>query len=99
MTERQFNGPIPVLLFCPPGCSNATAGTIPWIVVRANIPLEVAGKRQIWMDKAEHLADAARLRISDAAWLARGRVRLAILKAYAAQESEQCFNSNLPFNR
>ncbi|MDH4193695.1 MAG: hypothetical protein OEV70_06075 [Nitrospirota bacterium] len=58
-------------------------------------PSKTVGKGQFRMDKAEHLADAAHLRISDAAWLARGRVRLAMLEAYAAQESERLLQQQL----
>lgn len=88
--------PNPSITFLPTWVSNAVAGIHPWIVAGAiSIPIEIAGKRQYRIDKSEYLADAARLRISDAAWLARGRVRLAMLEAYAAQESERLIQQQL----
>ena len=88
--------PNPSITILPTWVSNAAEGTIPWIVVSAiSIPIETAGKRQFRMDKAEHLAEAARLKISDAAWLARGRVCLAMPEAYAAQESERLLQRQL----
>lgn len=51
------------------------------------------------MDKTSHLTDAARLRIIDAAWLARGRLRLAILEAYAAQEAERLLHRQLTIHQ
>jgi outer membrane protein TolC len=67
----------------------ATAA-IPWIAATSiSIPIETAGKRDFRIEKATHLTDAARLRIADAAWLARGRLRLAMLEVFAAQETER----------
>ncbi len=82
--------PNPSITILPTWISNVVAGTVPWIMDSAiSIPTETGGKRQFRMDKVEPLADAARLRISDAAWLVRGRMRLAMLEAYAAQEAER----------
>jgi outer membrane protein TolC len=39
------------------------------------------------MDKSTHLSEAARLRIADAVWLVRGKLRLAMLDVFAAQEA------------
>lgn len=79
--------PNPSLNLTPTWISNLTAVT-PWIFVSAlNIPIETAGKRGFRIDKSGHLTNAAALRIADAAWLVRGRLRLAMLDVYAAQES------------
>ncbi len=67
----------------------ATAA-MPWYALsNLNLPIETAGKRDFRMDKARHLAEAARLRVKDAAWQVRGRVRQAWLEVYAAQEAER----------
>lgn len=79
--------PNPSLNLTPTWISNLTAVT-PWIFVSAlSIPIETAGKRDFRIDKSGHLTNAAALRITDAAWLVRGRLRLAMLDVYAAQES------------
>jgi len=88
--------PNPSITILPTWISNAAAGVVPWIMACAiSLPIETAGKRQFRMDKAEHLADAAHLRISDAAWVVGGRVRLAMLEAYAAQETERLLQQQL----
>lgn len=69
---------------------------MPWYALsNINIPIETAGKRDFRMDKAKHLTEAARLRVSDMAWLVRGRVRQALLEAYAAQETERLSQQQL----
>ena len=74
----------------------AATAAAPWIVGSAiSIPIETAGKRGFRIDKTEHLTDAARLRIADAAWLVRGRLRLAMLEAYAAKEAERLIQRQL----
>ncbi|MDO9104438.1 MAG: TolC family protein [Methylovulum sp.] len=79
--------PNPNLTLTPTWISNLAAAT-PWIFVSAlSIPIETAGKRGFRIDQSRHLSDSAMLRIADAAWLVRGRLRLAMLDAYAAQES------------
>jgi cobalt-zinc-cadmium efflux system outer membrane protein len=74
----------------------AATAAAPWIVGSAiSIPIETAGKRGFRIDKAGHLTNAARLRIADAAWLARGRLRLAMLEVYAAQEAERLLRQQI----
>ncbi len=94
MTAAQR--PNPSIALLPTWVSNAAAAINPWIVVSAiNIPIEALGKCQFPIDKGEHLADVANWRISDAAWVARGRASLAMLEAYAAQESERLLQRQL----
>ncbi|WP_445366585.1 TolC family protein [Methylomonas sp. BW4-1] len=82
--------PNPSITISPTWIRNLATAAIPWIAASSiSIPIETAGKRDFRIGKAEHLADAARLRIADAAWLVRGRLRLALLEAYSAQEAER----------
>lgn len=82
--------PNPSTTVLPTWVNNGAAEINPWIIASAlKIPIEFPGNHQFSMDKAEHLAEAACLRISDTAWLARGRVRLTMLEAYATQGSER----------
>jgi len=79
--------PNPNVTVTPTWISNIAAAT-PWIFVNSlSIPIETAGKRGYRIDKSHHLTDAAQLRIVDTVWLIRGRLRLAMLDVYAAQES------------
>ncbi len=79
--------PNPSLNITPTWISNLTTLT-PWIFVSAlSIPIETAGKRGYRLDRNQHLSDAARLRLTDTAWLIRTRLRLAMLEMFAAQES------------
>lgn len=79
--------PNPSFSATPTWISNLAYVT-PWIFVNSlSIPIETAGKRGFRMDKSKRLSEAARLRLADTAWLVRGRLRLALLDVYAAQES------------
>ena len=78
--------PNPSFAITPAWISNL-AGTPPWIVVSAlSIPIETAGKRGYRIDRSDYLIDAARLRITDAIWQVRTRLRLAMLDVCFAQE-------------
>lgn len=82
--------PNPSITISPTWIRNLATAAIPWIAASSiSIPIETAGKRDFRIDKSKHLADAARLRIADAAWLMRGRLRLAMLEAYSAMEAER----------
>jgi len=75
---------------------NLATAAVPWIAAGAiSIPIETAGKRGFRIAKTEHLSDAARLRVADTAWLVRGRLRLAMLEVYAAQEAEHLLQQQL----
>jgi outer membrane protein TolC len=61
---------------------------MPWILTTGlNIPIETAGKRDFRTDRAVQLSDAARLRVSDALWAVRARLRAAMLALYSEQEN------------
>jgi len=78
--------PNPSFAITPAWISNL-AGAPPWIVVSAlSIPIETAGKRGYRIDRSDYLIDAARLRIIDAVWQVRTRLRLAMLDVYFVQE-------------
>jgi len=88
--------PNPSITISPTWVRNLATAAIPWIAATTiNVPIETAGKRDFRINKSEHLADAARLRIADAAWLIRGRLRLALLEAYTAQEAERLLHQQL----
>ena len=92
--------PNPSLSISPTWVRNVVTAAVPWIAASAiSIPIETAGKRGFRIDKTEHLTEAARLRIADAAWLVRGRLRLAMLEVYAAQEAEGLLQQQLTFQR
>ena len=60
--------PNPSITVTPTWITNLATAAVPWIAASAiNIPIETAGKRGFRIDKTEHLTDAARLRIADAA--------------------------------
>lgn len=82
--------PNPNLNVSPTWISNAVAASQPWIIGSSlSIPIETAGKRDYRIQKAQALSDAAHLRIVDSIWLVRGRIRLAMLEVFAAQQSEK----------
>lgn len=88
--------PNPSLTFTPTSVRNLATAATPWIFASMiNIPIETAGKRGFRIDKSKHLSDASRLRIADAAWLLRGRLRTALLEAYAAKEAERLAHRQL----
>ena len=88
--------PNPNITLSPTWVTNLATAATPWIIAAyINLPIETAGKRGFRLDKTRHLTDAARLRIADAAWLARGRLRLAMLEAYAAQEAERLLQQQI----
>jgi outer membrane protein TolC len=92
--------PNPTITVTPTWIRNLATTAVPWIAASAiNIPIETAGKRGYRMDKTKHLTDAARLRIADAAWLVRGRLRKALLEVYAAQESERLLRQQLAIQK
>jgi outer membrane protein TolC len=95
-TTTAAQRPNPNVGISPTWVTNLTAAAAPWIVGSAiSIPIETAGKRSFRLDKTQHLTDAARLRIADAAWLVRGRLRLALLEVYTAQEAERLLQQQL----
>ena len=95
-TTTAAQRPNPNVNISPTWISNLATAAAPWIVAGyISIPIETAGKRGFRIDRAEHLSDAARLRVADAAWLIRGRLRLAMLEIYAAQEAERLLQQQL----
>lgn len=88
--------PNPSFTLSPTWISNLATGVAPWIVASSiSIPIETAGKRDYRMAKTEHLTEAARLRVADTAWLVRGKLRLALLDVYAAEEAERLLQQQL----
>jgi outer membrane protein, heavy metal efflux system len=88
--------PNPNITLSPTWVTNLAAAAAPWIIAAyINLPIETAGKRGFRLDKTRHLTEAARLRVADGAWLARGRLRLAMLEVYAAQEAERLLQQQI----
>ncbi|MFA5985352.1 MAG: TolC family protein [Methylococcaceae bacterium] len=88
--------PNPNVLLSPTWVTNLAAAATPWIIAaNINLPIETAGKRGFRLDKAKHQTNAARLRITDAAWLVRGRLRVALLEVYAATETVRLLKQQL----
>lgn len=62
---------------------NPPAGTSPWTNgVALDVPLETAGKREHRIERAEHLARAAKLREAEAVWQVYSRLRGSLVAAY-----------------
>ena len=88
--------PNPSLTISPTWISNLATAAAPWIIASSlSIPIETAGKRELRVSKTEHMTEAARLRVADAAWIARGRLRLALLEVYAAEQAEHLLQQQL----
>lgn len=95
-TTTAAQRPNPSVNVSPTWISNLATTVAPWIIASyISIPIETAGKRDFRIAKAGHLTDAANLRTTDAAWLVRGRLRLAMLEMYAAQEAERLLQQQL----
>lgn len=78
----------PTITLTPTWVRNLATAAVPWIFASTiNIPFETANKRGFRLNKSVHLTEAAHWRAADAAWLIRGRLRTAMLEAYAAKES------------
>ncbi len=66
--------------------TDAPAGQSPWTRgFTLAIPFEIAGKRDIRIEQARYLAQAARLREAEAVWQVRSRVRASLLAAYPTE--------------
>jgi outer membrane protein TolC len=82
--------PNPTLNATPSYLTHLATAVMPWYAVSSlNIPIETAGKRGFRQDRTAHLTDAMRLRVCDTAWQVRGRLRLAMLEVFAAQENQR----------
>ena len=59
---------------------SAADGISPWFPgIAFDVPLETAGKRGKRINRAQHLAESARLNITTAAWQVRGGLRTALI--------------------
>jgi outer membrane protein TolC len=88
--------PNPSFTISPTWISNIVTVAAPWIIASSlSVPIETAGKRDFRVAKAEYMTEAARLRVADAVWLVRGRLRLALLEFYAAREAERLSQQQL----
>lgn len=63
-------------------------GVTPWFAAQSiAIPIETAGKRSRRTEQALAMAEAARWRVTLRAWMARSRVRAAMLELHSAREN------------
>lgn len=66
--------------------TDTPASQSPWTYgLGLDIPVETAGKRDYRIERAQHLAQAARLRETEAVWQVRSRVRASLLAAYPTE--------------
>lgn len=80
--------PNPIFTFGPQFASNNVNTITPWFFAQSvSIPIETAGKRSRRTEQALAAAEAARWRVSSRAWLARSRVRTALLELHSAREN------------
>lgn len=80
--------PNPVLTFSPQFASSRAPIFTPWFLgANLQVPIETVGKRAKRMDQAIAAAEAAIWRVSARAWLARSRVRAAMLDSHAALQN------------
>jgi outer membrane protein TolC len=75
---------------------NAASGVSPWFPGLAfDFPVETAGKRGKRMQRATHLAEAARLNIVTAAWQVRSALRSALIDATTAERRRELLQQQL----
>jgi outer membrane protein TolC len=80
--------PNPVFTFMPQYSSFRAPVFTPWFLGPSlSVPIETAGKRSKRTEQALAAAEAARWRISARAWVARSRVRAAMLELHGAREN------------
>jgi len=80
--------PNPVLTFSP-AYNKTSAGVSPWVLGPSlDFTIETGGKRRHRVVAARATAEAAQLRVSEAAWTMRAKVRTALLDLYAAREQK-----------
>ena len=78
--------PNPTVGFSP-SLNASSAGVSPWIAaLDFDLPIETAGKRGLRLIAARHRTEAARLRLTSAAWKVRANLRAALLDLADASE-------------
>ena len=86
--------PNPVLTFSPQYASFRAPIPTPWFFgPNLSVPIETAGKRSKRTEQALAAAEAARWRVSARAWVARSRVRGAMLELHGARENIRLFET------
>ena len=96
--------PNPTVGVAPGYNFNAASAVSPWIVGGSfDVPIETMGKRAKRISRAEHLAEAARLNITAAAWQVRSALRVAMIDASTAERRrallQQQFDSQQAIGR
>jgi outer membrane protein TolC len=88
--------PNPSASFIPTRVANPAAGDSPWLAgFTLDIPIETAGKRSRRMEHARELANAAVLRVAEASWKVRVKLRKAWLDLFAAERRSELLAAQL----
>jgi outer membrane protein TolC len=79
-----------------PAYDTTTKVPSPWLVTATlDVPIETAGKRRYRRAQAAELSDAARWKITSAAWQVRSSVRASLLDLGAAKQRQQVLQTQL----
>ena len=96
-TRTASARPNPSLNFSPVYNQDATGGVTPWILGYAlDLPLDLAGQRTYRTAEAKAQAEAARLRLASAAWLARTTARRALTDLHAVEGAALVWREQQP---
>lgn len=88
--------PNPSASFIPTRVANPANGESPWLAgFTLDIPIETAGKRGRRMEHARELANAAALRVAEASWKVRVKLRKAWLDLFAAERRSELLAAQL----
>jgi outer membrane protein TolC len=92
--------PNPTLALDPEYVANAGGGLQSWVLgARLDVPIETAGKRDLRVERANRIVDAAELALYDAAWHVRSRLRGALLDHASAERDVQLLGEELGARR
>jgi cobalt-zinc-cadmium efflux system outer membrane protein len=92
--------PNPTLAVSPTYDTTAEPGISPWTLgFTFDVPIETAGKRGYRIAQARHLANAARLRVANAAWKVRSQVRISLVQLHSAERAAEILTRQLETQR
>jgi len=92
--------PNPALALSPTYDTTAEPGISPWTLgFTFDIPIETAGKRGYRIAQAQHLANAARLQVANAAWQVRSQVRISLVQLHSAERAAEILTRQLETQR
>jgi outer membrane protein TolC len=92
--------PNPTLVLDPEYVANAGGGLQSWVLgARVDVPIETAGKRDLRVERANRIVDAAELALYDTAWHVRSRLRTALLEHASAERDVALLGDELAARR